>query len=165
MTLRKFIDSLPKNKQFELAIELIKKGLSVWEEYATDERLTYNDTVVGMRHTIDKKLLKRTVDSVDAFIKKQQFGREEMTKKKLAALNEEFLEPIAALQDLDWKVPHEIERIFYAVYNLYNAGKGIEITVFGETSIYVAINQAIDALESSGHMSFEELKLMVYKHE
>jgi hypothetical protein len=57
-------------------------------------------------------------------------------------MNERFLEPIVASQDMDWELPYIIERYFYAVYNLFEA-------VRGKQNYYICLNQAIDAIVSS----------------
>jgi hypothetical protein len=79
-------------------------------------------------------------------------------------LSRQFSDPILALQDLDWELPYEVERTFYAVHNLLDSVLGKEKTVFNGTTIYVTINQAIDAIESSKLLSETEIKEMLYEN-
>jgi hypothetical protein len=69
----------------------------------------------------------------------------------------QFDDPIIALQDTDWELPNEVQKTFYAVYNLIDTLMGKKKTVFEESSIYVSINQAIDALETSKTLTFDEI--------
>jgi len=45
-----------------------------------------------------------------------------------------------------------------------DAALGKERTVFDETTIYVTINHAIDALESSKSFTTEEIKIKLYNN-
>jgi len=47
---------------------------------------------------------------------------------------------------------------FYSIHNLLDAALGKERTVFDETTIYVTINQAIDALEGSKSFTTDQIK-------
>ena len=53
---------------------------------------------------------------------------------------------------------------FYSIHNLLDAALGKERTVFDETTMYVTVNQAIDALESSKSFTTEEIKIMLYNN-
>ena len=156
MTLQEYIDSLPKEKQFVIAIQFIKLALPIWTNYADKNTLIYHDTVVGMMHTIDKKILKNSIKAIDAF---RNLNEEKIIdeKLKLRKLSNQFDDPIAALQDSDWEPPYEVQMIFYAVYNLIRFVLGKETTSFNESIIYVSINQAVGALETSETMTFDEL--------
>ena len=85
-------------------------------------------------------------------------------KKKLFDLNNQFLDPIIAIEDDDWKLPDDVLKIFYAVYNLIEAFSGRDKTVFGDSSIYISINQAIDSLETSKTLTEEEIKEILDKY-
>ena len=147
---------MPSNKRLDLAIRLTKLALPIWEKYADENKLTYRDTVVGMHHSVDRNLLKETVGFVE-----QDFHlkKEERIFFKLKA---QFDDPIVALQDMDWELPDEIQNIFYSIYNLLEAYCGKSYTSFGDLTIYVSINQAIDALETSGRLTVDELRGIIY---
>ena len=153
MTLQEYIDSLPKDKQLVIAIHFVKLALPIWTDYADKNVLKYNDTVVGMMHIVNKKILSKSIDAIEDFINQRVIDG----KDKIIKLSKQFDDPITALQDSDWELPYEVERVFYSVCNLIRFVLGEEKTVFDESMIYVSINQAADALESSGTMTFKEL--------
>ena len=153
MSLEKRVDDLPSEKRFKLAITLSKLTLKIWDKYSSTNELTYTDSVVGMNHIVDKDILKNTI-----------FEIEKMTNantNKIAKLKEDFSDPIVSLQDDDWELPYEVLHAFYSVNNLLDAFIGNEKTVFGESTIYVSINQAIDALETSKIISIDEIKTII----
>jgi hypothetical protein len=162
MTLQQHINSLSKEKQFEIAIRLTKEALPIWDKYADKNELTYQDTVVGLHHSVDRQLLRRTINAVEKFVSTNFIKRAIIKNLDLLSSDRQFNDPIVALQDTDWELPYEVERSFYAVHNLLNAALGIEKTVFNETTIYVAINQAVDALACSNTMTEEQIRKIIY---
>lgn len=149
MTLQKYTDTLPKDRQLKLAIQLTRLTLPIWDNYANTNPLTYRDTVVGLTHTVDKKILKDTIDAVERYLNSNKIEQIINGTKELKEISGQFDDPIVALQDTDWELPDEVKKTFYAVYNLIETLLGKEKTVFDESTIYVSINQAIDALETS----------------
>jgi hypothetical protein len=162
MTLQQYIESLSKEKQFDIAIRLTKAALPLWDKYADKNELTYQDTVVGLHHSVDRQLLQKTINTVEQFVASNIIKRTIIKNVDLLSLDRQFSDPIVALQDTDWELPNEVERTFYAVHNLLNASLGQEKTAFNETTIYVAINQAVDALSSSNTMTAEEIRNILY---
>ena len=163
MTLQQYIDSLSKEKQFDIAIRVTKAALPIWDKYANKYELTYQDTVVGLNHSVDRQLLQMTINAVEKFVATNIIKRSIIKYFYLLSLDRQFNDPIVALQDTDWELPYEIERAFYAVHNLLDAALGKEKTVFNETTIYVAINQAVDALVSSKIMTEEQIRNIIYE--
>ncbi|TAE16170.1 MAG: hypothetical protein EAZ95_07900 [Bacteroidetes bacterium] len=137
--MKEFVEGLPTKKQIDLALTFAQKALPIWEKYALSSDLTYCDTVIGMRHTIDKKILPKTIQAIQKSLTSSD-------KTPLKTLLEEFSEPIVALQDEDWSLPEAVLKTFYSVYNLLGGVAGKETTIFGENSFYVSLNQSIDAL-------------------
>ena len=162
MTLEEHIDNLPKDKRFEIAIRLTRLALSIWDKYAEKNELTYRDTVVGLQHSVNRALLKNTIDAVEKYISTNIIGKAIMKNTALISLSRQFSDPIVALQDLDWELPNEMERTFYSVHNLLASALGKEKTVFNESTIYVSINQAIDALSISKLMTEAEIRKIIY---
>lgn len=162
MTLEEHIDNLPINKQFDIAIRLTKLALPIWDKYAEKNELIYRDTVVGLHHSVDRTLLKNTIDAVEKYISTNIFNKIIIKNTDLLSLSRQFSDPIVAIQDIDWELPKEVERTFYAVHNLLDAALGKEMTVFNEATIYVTINQAIDALDNSKTMTEEEIRKVLY---
>jgi hypothetical protein len=152
MTLEEYCKSLPKDELFTLAITLCEKALPIWTSYASLNKLTYTDTVVGMLHEVKSDLLDDTI----SYCQSNSFE-----KNQLNSLLNEFTDPIVALQDSDWELPSPVEKIFYAVYNLL-CGIQKPITVFDESTLYVSANQAVNALDESGLMSFEQIRMIIY---
>jgi len=157
MTLQKYTDSLPKEKQFNLAIRFAKLTLPIWDNYADKNDLSYRDTVVGMQHSVDRKLLLTTINAVEEYLNSNKLKKIFNGKGKLLELSRQFNDPIVALQDCDWELPDEVLKTFYSVHNLLDTLVEKEQTVFGESTIYVSINQAVDAIEKSKTLTFEEI--------
>lgn len=164
MTLQEHIDSLSKDKQFDIAIRLTRSALPVWDKYADNNELAYRDTVVGLNHSVDRQLLQNTINAVEKFVSTNRIKRTAIKNVDLLSSDKQFSDPIVALQDTDWELPYEVERTFYAVHNLLDAALGKVKTVFNETTIYVAINQAVDALASSKTMTEEEIRKILYEN-
>lgn len=162
MTLQEYMDSLPKDQQFKVAIKLTKLVLPIWEEYAENNKTSYSDTVVGLTHSVNKNLLRYTVHSVEKYVETTFLLKPMIKNTELIVLKNNFSDPIVALQDLEWELPHPVLMAFYSIHNLLDAALGKEKTVFDESTIYVTVNQAIDALESSTLLTTEEIKTLLY---
>ena len=157
MTLQKYTDSLSKDGRFKVAIRLTKLALPIWDNYADKNPLTYRDTVVGLTHTLDKKILKDTIDAVETYLNSNKIKKIIGGTSELREIRRQFDDPIVALQDTDWQLPDEVQKTFYAVYNLIDTLLVKEKTVFDESTIYVSINQAADALETSKTLTFDDI--------
>jgi hypothetical protein len=162
MTLEEHIENLQKDMQFDIAIRLTKLSLPIWDKYADKNELTYRDTVVGLHHSVDRALLKDTIDAVEKYISTNMINKVIIKNTDLLSLSRQFSDPIVALQDIDWELPNEVEKTFYAVHNLLDAALGKEMTAFNESTIYVTINQAIDALNNSKTLTEEEIRKVLY---
>ena len=156
MTLQEHITALASDKQFSLAISLTKLAVPIWENYVIGNELVYRDTVVGLIHKVDKSLLTKTITAVEEYL------RSKKSKQLLFNLRTQYDDPIVALQDMDWDLPGEVQKTFYSVFNLLEACLGETETILGELTIYVSINQAIDALETSKTLTFEEIRVLLY---
>jgi hypothetical protein len=163
MTLQEYIDSVTEKRQFEIAINIIKPALPIWDKFAESNSLTYIDSVIAIKHTVDKNILKDAIADIESYFFSSGFFGIATEKKPLLKRIEQFSDPIVSLQDSDWELPYEVEQIFYSVYNLLQAVNGKKQTVFDESIYYISINQAIDALETSKTLSFEEIQDLLYK--
>ena len=164
MTLEEHISNLPKDKRFDIAIRLTRLALPIWYNYSNRNELAYRDTVVGLMHSVDRTLLKNTINEVERFVIANRINKAIIKNFELLTLSRQFRDPIVALQDLDWELPNEVERTFYAVHNLLDSALGKEKTVFNEATIYVTINQAIEALESSNFLKEKEIREILYEN-
>ena len=158
MTLQEFCDSLSKKKQLELALSLNEKALPIWDKYVEQNTLVYRDSVVGLNHEVPNKLLADTIKEIKKYISGITLLRFLKSKTNLMKLHSHFGDPIVALQDLDWELPVPVEKIFYSIYNLLESVMGKHVTVFEEKTIYVSINQAIEALESGKVLTEFQIK-------
>ena len=157
MTFEKIIENLPEKRQIGLAITFLEIGLPIWTKFAKNNRLEYTDTVVGMHHKIDYRIVEKTIELAEKIIDKKHTFK----KHKFSILQEEYLEPITALQDLDWEIPEEPKSILYSAYNLLEKLAGKEKTVFNELTIYVSINQSIDAIQRKNIISTDKIKTIL----
>ena len=158
MALDKYVESLPKLKQYKLAIMFTKLALPIWNKYAEVNYLTYRDSVVGMVHNVDKHLLENAINAIDQFIHLNLFKRFSYKRYKLLNISNQFTDPVVALQDLDWELPNDVELVFYSTYNLMKAAIGQDSSAFGESTIYISINQSIDALTETKMFSIEQIQ-------
>lgn len=162
MTIQEHIESLSIDKQFKLAIRLLNLAVPIWHKFAENGNLNYRDSVVGLQHSVDINLLTNTLRLVG------KYGSANLNQKVLAkddellGLKMQFSDPIIALQDDDWNLPKDVKNVFYGIYNILNAALGEEMTIFGESTIYISIIQALTALDFSGQITTEELKAMMY---
>ena len=157
MDLKNYIHSLTNGKQYSLAIKLIRFSLPIWGKFADKTKLSYRDSVVGLIHTVSKTLLIDTVNAVEIYLS----SNKTKGKEGLINLHEQFIDPEVALQDGDWELPDDVLKTFFAVFNLIEALIENETSTFDNSTIYVSINQAIDALESSKTLSFEEINKII----
>ena len=156
MDLKEYCSSLTKDKLSELAIRLCDRAYPIWSNYCDPGELSYQDTIVGISHTIEKNILSDALELCHHL----QTDRN-LFKNQKDAMLERFLEPITALQDADWVLPYPVERVFYAIYNLVDGFKQ-KVSVFGELVHYLSVNQAVDAIYKAGLMTPGELKKLIY---
>jgi hypothetical protein len=153
MTLEELIGSIDRQTQFELALDLTERTLPIWNAYAESNKLEYTDTVVGMHHVVRKDILFRTLETI-----RGELANSKTQKHQIEQLTEEFRDPIVAMQDFDWGLPYSAEKTFYALKNFLDALNGREITIFGDSQIYLVINQAIDALMNANVLTEIEIR-------
>lgn len=157
--LKEFIISLDNPKQYNLALDLTKRALSIWDNYTDTNKLEYTDTVVGMNRKVAKDILTRILSTVE-----QELLNPNSQQKEIDHLREELSDPIIAIQDLDWELPNPVSLTFYSIRNLLDKINGQEMTLFGEPQIYVVINQAIDALLQTEIMSDVDINELLKKY-
>ena len=102
-------------------------SVSAWDKFCANGRnLTYKDSVVFLTHSVDKSLLNSALQAV---IDNHSDG-----------LLDSFLEPINALEEMDWTPGQNIEYAFYSIYNLYKKYCHKE-----EIDNWLIINQALSS--------------------
>jgi hypothetical protein len=144
MSLEEYCSTLSDKKKMELSVMLLKITLPVWDNFSEKGKLTYRDSMVWQKHTVDKDIISKVI------------GEAEKPEGKFEKLYNEFTDPITAIQDDDWKPPASAGKIFYSAYNLLNA----ILTEDGDSSkyYYTSINQSIDVIDSEKLLSEEEIK-------
>lgn len=162
MSLERYVNSLPRRKQYEIAIKLDRLAMYLWEnfvattDYKRDNWVYYYGSAVGGEYLIDQNLLQRTVDEVEKYVN-SDFAAAQYNEDKYATLYDEWWNAIRGLEwEEDWNVPAELKLLLFSIHNLLEATMGTEETVFKESTVYVSINQSIDALTSSGRMTMDE---------
>lgn len=158
MTLEEYCATLPVKKQVELAIKFLNTALPIWESFVATNDLTYRDSVMLMEHTIDKNLPVIAIREAEKYFLSAEPGIPEALKK----IQFEFTEPVVALQDGDWDIPEAAKKFFYSVHNLIDALMGQTTTAFKESTIYVCINQAIDAIQLAGLLQDAQIREILY---
>lgn len=126
--LRAAFDGLDGLRRRMVQLALCRYALGVWEAYLQRHGpIEYVDSVVGLRHRLDSTLPRDALASVEVGVDR-------------AGVAQRYLEPIAALQDGDLRLPNQIELAYYAIYNLYrSAFEGAAIDA------WLIVNQALSA--------------------
>lgn len=158
-TLSDLMQGLPADRQLTIATHFCRLGLPIWDEFASNaDARAYHDGVVGMHHVISETLLARALAVAQAALHHSSDMSNPASTDAIGILLHEFIEPIVALQDDDWELPDAVKLIFYAHSNLIEHLSGNKVFLGGESALYVAVNQAIDALETSGRMTMEQIR-------
>lgn len=160
--LQDYIGTLSEQEQCELAIKLIETAMPLWEEYAIKHPLSYVDSATGTSHEVEKDLLAKAILMVEKSKGHPKWQKLIDPNDSILSLRRRFDDPILALQDEDWVLPYPVQRIFYSVFNLLEWSIGDTQGSFGESVIYVAINQALDAIDKSGIATNSELRNIIY---
>ncbi|GAA3629259.1 hypothetical protein [Flavivirga jejuensis] len=158
MQLPELINSFEKENQIELAIELIEIGLPIWDNYNSENRIEYTDSVVGMYHKIDKNLINKSIKLLKKINGRNNFLSDKINGAKIEPLHNEIREPVVAREDDDFEIPTEVELILYSTSNLIEYVMGKTHNSLNENLAYISINQSIDAITKSGILDFDEIR-------
>ncbi len=153
-SLEEFSKGLPEDKQFSLALKLLKKAIPLWDEFINEKNLSYKDGLVGLKHNVSGDLALKSAKLTEKFL---ESGVKDI-KEEILSVRLEFTDPVVALQDDDWNLPETVLLTFYSAYNLINAISEKNSKTFGPSSVSVSINQSIDALEKSKTLTPEQIK-------
>lgn len=97
---------LPADDTKKAHIRACAYSVSAWDKFCADgKNLSYKDSVVFLTHKVDKSLLSSALQAV--------------IDNHSGNLLDSFLEPINALEEMDWTPGQNIEYAFYSIYNLY----------------------------------------------
>lgn len=134
-TLKTILSGLSYRSQCLCALVACEASLKIWEEFAAQARLEYTDSVIGLHHELDKELPSRVISSVRENLENlgTEFGY---------ALQEEYLEPLAAIGDADLVFPERVLEAFYSFHNLLTAAMDAE----KKQHFAIAVQQACESL-------------------
>lgn len=120
--------SLGPDETRSVHLALAAHAVAVWRRFvASRPKLTYVESVVGTRQTVDATLPEDALRSASA-------GAD------LTDVDKRYLEPLAALQDGDLELPEHVELAYYAVYNLFRKyARGADV------DNWLIVNQALSA--------------------
>lgn len=157
MSLTELVNSLEKKTQIELAIELIEIGLPIWENYNSENRIEYTDSVVGMYHKVNKNLVEKSIKLLKKINSQNNFLTNKINALKIKSLHNEIREPVVAREDDDFEIPIEVELILYSTSNLIEYVMGKTHSSLNENLAYISINQSIDAITKSKIKTFDQI--------
>jgi hypothetical protein len=158
VTLQEYCNSLSEKQKLALSIMLIKIALPVWEKYSKKNKLTYRDSIVLLKHSVNKNLLHDVISEAEDILNNLDSSKTVEGKERIKTLYKDFSDPVTALQDDDWELPRDVEKIFYSAYNLLNAIIFGDENTNGESSYYISANMAIDVIGSEKFITEEEIK-------
>ncbi|MEP5338291.1 MAG: SMI1/KNR4 family protein [Algibacter sp.] len=153
-----FIHNLDEKDQIKLAIELIEIGLPVWTEYASVNKIDYNDSVVGMYHKVNKNLISKSIKIFKNCSKNNGLILKKYNEIRLKLLLKEYLEPRVALIDEDFGLPKNVELIFLSAYYLTEFLTGKKQSGLDGNNTYVSIRYSIDSITDDGIKTELEIK-------
>jgi hypothetical protein len=158
-TFKETVTKIPPLKQLDVAVAFTKLALPIWDDYAkVESNLTFTEEGPWpVLHTVDKNLLRDTIEAVEEFLKLDRHVIPQVGNAKLSGLDDLFFKPMVCLQWMEWELPDPVCKTFYAVHNLLNFILNDAKNQEGESTIFVSINQSVDALTSSKKMTFDEV--------
>jgi len=107
---------------------LVEHALARWKAFAQEEGpIRYWETVCGTPHTLDANLPGDAIAAV-------------RSGEGAASVAERYLEPIAAMQDDDVRLPEAVEFAYYAVYNYFR-----RYAMQQELDDWLLVNQALSS--------------------
>jgi hypothetical protein len=139
--------------KLDLAIQLARKALPIWEKFTAANGMVYRSTGAGPYLTIDHNLLFNVLQDIQTVYYSQETNR----IKLLHQYYDSFLGPVIAMHDGDWPANYPVKKIFLAVYNIVKST--LEQSNPGNTKslLSVSINQSLDCLDISGVYSKPEI--------
>lgn len=143
--------------QLDLAVQLAKKALPIWEKYAAANDMVYRNTGTGPFIRIDQMLLVNVLQDIQKLYQSQDANR----SKLLHQYHDNFVGPVIAMHDGDWPATYPVKKIFLAVYNIIKST--LEQNNVGNTKnlLSVSINQSLDCLDISGaHNKFDTIEFL-----
>lgn len=105
------LTAMSSSLRLRALVAACRSALAVWQ--SQKEPMEYVDTVVGMRHVVDRELPARTLRAL-----RNVALVDIIHTPTLDALALDYREPTVALQDDDWHLGDAATSAYYAIYNL-----------------------------------------------
>ncbi|MFH0894689.1 MAG: hypothetical protein V2A54_09655 [Bacteroidota bacterium] len=153
MQLDEFIESLPSEKQIEVALRFARIALVSWDTMKSEKEVSYHDSIVFLRHNFKNNFLQLVLDAV-----------EKNNKDEIINLYTDFAEPITALQDDDFTLSYSVEKTFYGFYNLLKSLIDKEDRTFDQVPVVVSVNQFIDAIDQDKIIPDDEIRKILNEY-
>jgi len=156
MIFEEYCETLDEQKLAAIAISLCEVALFNWDHYTKNNKLRYKDTIAALYHEVRPQLLADTLAEV-----KNIYSNAGQSQTQINKLLNEFTDPLVAIDDNDWSLPNKVQKSFQSIYHLA-CGVEVKRVVFGELTHYLAINQAIEAIEEGNLLSETEIRALIY---
>nr|MDO8088144.1 hypothetical protein [Candidatus Sigynarchaeum springense] len=160
--LDEYCKSLPEHAQVAMSMQLIEIVLPTWEKHVTEhpDDLARVNALVTEKHKIFGGLAKVAASlpraAVNELKKMIASGRDLASSSSLRHYLATFMQPLTN-PDWDGVLPEPVGLVFTATWNLLTYLLLRQKTKEGETHVYVAINQACDAILREKLLSQGEL--------
>ncbi len=168
--LDEYCNKLPEATQVVMAIRLIEIVLPAWEKYVAghpgilkqvNDLITKDHWVQGGAHHIAEDLPRAALLEMKSTIEAGKSARANAVLKDYLAT---FMEPLT-IPAWEKIFQSPVRLVFTAVFNLLAFLLFKKVTPSNETHVYVAINQACDAILQKHVLSQEELERLLKEYE
>jgi len=175
--LDEFLLTLSNEAQLKIALRLTRLALPIWQKYHAEHPekmaevnalVTDENRVAGAYKEITVDLPEKGLTELDkAYEAARGKNKRPVTvMKEHAVLNPIHYTFIGPLTNSAWDatLPNSVRLVYTAVWNILTWLLFREHNDAGETHIYIAVNQAADALHSEKMMSFEEINVILMEY-
>jgi hypothetical protein len=175
--LDEFLLTLSNEAQLKIALRLTRLALPIWQKYhaANPGKIAEVNNLVSDANRVDGAYKEISVDLPEKGLAEIESAYEDArarSKRPATVMKEHaLLHPIlftflGPLTNSFWDetLPNSVRLVFTAVWNILTWLIYRERNDAGETHIYIAVNQAADALHSENIMSFEEINVILMEY-
>ena len=176
--LDEYCNSLSDEAQLEIAIRLGKQVLPVWEKHFTEKPgdienlnalIEDSNRVKGGAKYIDVDFPKRALEKIERSLEnaRKKDGKPVPNMKSDATLSPLLATSMQPLTNPQWDetLPYPVRLVFTLVWNIVTWILFRRSTDANETHIYVAINQAADALMSESILTVEQINEILREYQ
>lgn len=158
MTLEEIVAALPEQVKVKLGIHFLEIGLPIWEKFAKEsgDNLSYYAFMLGME-TVKPQIINSSIQLAKQWISPQSSSLQEELKPYLKKLVDRFSMHLLGIKDWELELDPHPKLIFYSALNLLDYINGKTSTFSNESTIYVSINQSIDAIVKAKLLTWDEV--------